>query len=73
MDVGEWIRKTEKLSFIKFIPIDNQIALKSVNLPQPLHNDPADRIIIATAISEGASLITKDDRIINYPHIKTIW
>ncbi|MBW2741861.1 MAG: PIN domain-containing protein, partial [Deltaproteobacteria bacterium] len=34
---------------------------------------PADRIIIATAISLGASLITKDERILKYPHVKTIW
>ena len=45
----------------------------SVILPQPLHSDPADRIIIATANAMGAPVVTKDKKILNYPHVKTIW
>ena len=45
----------------------------SVNLPPPLHPDPADRIIIATALSNGAPLVTKDKKIAAYSHVKTIW
>ncbi len=73
MEVADWIKKSEMLPFVNFIPVDNSIAVKSVNLPQSFHSDPADRIIIATAISLGASLITKDERILKYPHVKTIW
>ena len=73
MEVADWIKKSEMLPFVNFIPVDNSIAVKSVNLPQPFHSDPADRIIIATAISLGASLITKDERILKYSHVKTIW
>jgi len=46
---------------------------KAVNLPQPLHSDPADRIIIATAITIAAPVVTKDEKLLNYPHVKTIW
>jgi PIN domain nuclease of toxin-antitoxin system len=73
MEVADWIKKSEMLPFVNFIPVDNSIAVKSVNLSPPFHSDPADRIIIATAISLGASLITKDERILKYPHVKTIW
>lgn len=73
MEVADWIKKSEMLPFVNFIPVDNSIAVKSVNLPQSFHSDPADRIIIATAISLGAFLITKDERILKYPHVKTIW
>ena len=73
LDLTDWIAKSEALPFITFIPVDNSVAIKSVNLPQPLHNDPADRIIIATAISMGALLITKDEKILKYPHVQTIW
>lgn len=73
MDVPDWIGKSERLPFVTFIPIDNAIALKSVFLPERFHKDPADRIIIATAIVMGAPVVTKDKRIINYPHVKTIW
>ena len=73
MDTEDWIAKSEMLPFLRFIPVDNSVAVKAMNLPEPLHNDPADRIIIATAISQGASLITKDEKILNYPHVKALW
>lgn len=73
MDVLDWIAKSENLPFIQFIPVSNSIAVKSVNLPPPLHPDPADRIIIATALSTGAPLVTKDKKIAAYSHVKTIW
>jgi PIN domain nuclease of toxin-antitoxin system len=73
MDVLDWIAKSENLPFIQFIPVSNSIAVKSVNLPPPLHPDPADRIIIATALSTGAPLVTKDKKLAAYSHVKTIW
>ena len=73
MGTEDWISKSEMLPFLRFIPVDNSVAVKSVNLPEPLHNDPADRIIIATAISQGATLITKDEKILNYPYVKALW
>jgi PIN domain nuclease of toxin-antitoxin system len=73
LDVTDWIAKSEGLPFIQFIEVSNAIAIKSVNLPQPLHTDPADRIIIATAMSAGVPLVTKDKKLINYQHVKTIW
>lgn len=73
LDVTDWVAKSEGLPFIQFIEISNSIAVKSVNLQQPLHPDPADRIIIATALSAGVPLVTKDKKLLNYPHVKTIW
>lgn len=73
MEAAEWIGKSERLPFFTFLPVDNAIAVKSVNLPAPLHQDPADRIIIATAISIGAPVVTKEEKILDYPHAKTIW
>ena len=73
LELSDWIAKSEMLPFVKFIPVDNSVAVKSVNLPQPLHSDPADRIIIATAISLGVPLVTKDEKILKYPHVQTVW
>ena len=67
--VETWISKCEKLSFLHFIPVDNDISRLAVNLKEPLYDDPADRIIIATAISKGFSLVTKDKKLQNYLHI----
>jgi PIN domain nuclease of toxin-antitoxin system len=73
LDVTDWIAKSESLPFIQFLPVTNSIAVKSVNLPLPLHPDPADRIIIATALSVGAPLVTKDKKLLGYGPVKTIW
>lgn len=73
MDVDVWFEKIESLNFVQFVPVDNKIAAKSVMLPEPLHNDPADRIIIATSLLYGAPLITSDTKILNYPHARSIW
>ena len=73
MDVSEWISSSEQLPFIRFISIDNGIAVHSVYLPQPLHNDPADRIIIATSMKYGAPIVTMDEKIQNFPHVQSIW
>ena len=73
MDVTDWIAKSENLPFFQFIPVSNSIAVKAVNLPPPLHPDPADRIIIATALSTGVAIVTKDKKISDYALVKTIW
>ena len=73
IDIRDWVRKTEGLPFVQFVPIDNTISLRSVSLPGSFHPDPVDRIITATAMTMGLPLVTKDEKILNYPHVKTIW
>ena len=73
MDAQDWVTKAEALPFFRFVPVDNTIATRSVRLSEPFHKDPADRIIVATAIIFGATLVTADRRIRNYPHVKTAW
>jgi PIN domain nuclease of toxin-antitoxin system len=67
-----WVEKCERLAFFHFVPVDNTIARLAVELPEPIHADPADRIIIATALSLGATIITRDGKILAYPHVKTM-
>lgn len=73
MDVESWVHKSEAMPFMHFVAVDNPIAMKSVHLPAPFHSDPADRIIVATAIVLGYPLITKDRRILDYSHVKAFW
>lgn len=73
MDAADWIARCEALPFLSFVPVDNEVALRSTRLPGRLHHDPADRIIIATALSLGATLVTKDRRIRAYEHVPTVW
>ena len=73
MDVTDWVAKSEALPFVHFIPVDNTIAIKSVQLPGSFHPDPADRIVIATAVILGFPLVTRDERIRRYSHVRTLW
>lgn len=73
MDVSSWLATVAEIEAVRFLPVDVEIATKSVELPGGFHKDPADRIIVATARKLAAPLVTKDDKIRTYPHVKTIW
>ncbi len=73
MDVSEWISSSEKLPFLRFLPIDNTIAIQAAHLPLPFHSDPSNKIIIATSQKFGAPVVTMDQKILDFPHGKGIW
>jgi len=50
------------------LPIDRHMAVLAANLPDH-HRDPADRIIIATAIIYGAQLISFDEQFHKYDEL----
>ena len=47
------------------VPVDGAIAVRAGSL-RDIHGDPADRVILATAL-EGHQLITADDRLLDWP------
>ena len=71
--VEEWIARSEALPFLEFLPVDHRIAARANSLPGNLHADPADRLIVATALLHGLPLVTKDRRLRRFPHVETIW
>ena len=73
VELAPWIRSLEALPALRFVPVDVDIALASTLLPGSLHPDPADRIIVATARSLDAALVTRDAQLADYPHVETIW
>ena len=73
MDVRDWLARCEALPILQFVPVNNAIAVQATRLPEGLHGDPADRIIVATALSLGATLVTKDEKLLSYPPVKTVW
>ncbi len=73
MDVKDWIDTVAAIEGVRFVPIDNDIAMQSVKLPGEFHLDPADRMIVALARRLSTPLITSDAKIQAYKHVKTIW
>lgn len=73
MDVADWLACVGQIESVSFVPVDNTIALKSNELPGEFHKDSADRLIVATARKLAAPLVTADEKIRAYPHVRTIW
>lgn len=71
--VEDWVAAAEALPFLTLVPVDNRIALRANQLLGPFHDDPADRIIVATTLVLGAKLVTKDRRIRSYSHVDSVW
>jgi PIN domain nuclease of toxin-antitoxin system len=73
MEISPWLALVEQIERLRFVPVDNAIALASVALPGEFHKDPADRIIVATARALGAPVISADEKIWSYPHVRSVW
>ena len=54
------------------LPLTEQVLAEAYSLPPPVHRDPADRVLIATARLEGLTLVTTDGKIRSYPHVATL-
>ncbi len=54
------------------IPVDWRIAHHSVLLPD-VHNDPFDRIIVATAQLHNLAILSKDQTLPSYPDTVVVW
>ena len=68
----KWFKEATRLHGIEEIPITSDIACKSALLTR-YHNDPCDRIIIATAILNNMIIITKDEIFSKYTDINIVW
>ena len=63
-DVGSLASGTVLGQGLIEIPVDGDIGIRASALPD-FHSDPADRIIVATALS-GHRLVTADERILDW-------
>lgn len=73
MNPDSWIAGVQSVPYLAFHPVDNTIALRSVRLEAFPHRDPADRMITATALGLGATLVTGDARLRGYRPLSTVW
>jgi PIN domain nuclease of toxin-antitoxin system len=63
--VREWLIHAATLPGLQLAPITPSIAAECAELPPAFHGDPADRILAATARSEGLTLVTHDKTLIH--------
>ena len=73
MDIASWLDTLGRIDAVRMVPVDSEIAVKSVQLPGDFHKDPADRIIVATARKFAAPLVSADEKIRAFQEVRTIW
>lgn len=71
VQLDEWIQMALKGSGVDVINIRAEIAISSALLPR-IHRDPADRLIIATAVSANCMLATYDETIPKYDVMRNL-
>ncbi len=72
--IDVWVRQALARPSIRLVALSAEIAIRAGQLgEQGFHGDPADRIIVASAITHGAELVTKDRDIRAFSSVRTIW
>jgi PIN domain nuclease of toxin-antitoxin system len=70
MPVATWVERALAPADITLLPLARPpVLLDSCALPGDFHADPADRLLVATARAEGATLVTRDRKILDYAQL----
>jgi PIN domain nuclease of toxin-antitoxin system len=72
-DPEDWLKIAINMPKLRIVPLSPVLSYRSTAFPQPFHNDPANQIIVATARMENATILTKDEKILNYENVKSLW
>ncbi len=71
----DWFSKAVEITRANLVPLDADLMLDVGELPQLIHRDPTDRMLIATARANDLILITRDQVILDYAaagHVRAI-
>lgn len=74
-DALVWFEDFVMQAGVEVLEATPRILVASSFLPQPIHNDPTDRILIATAREHDLTIITRDRAILSYGaagHVKVL-
>jgi PIN domain nuclease of toxin-antitoxin system len=66
LPIEAWITRFLQRPGIESAPLGHRAASRSYRLHQLEHRDPADRLLIATAIELACPLVTYDERILRF-------
>jgi len=72
LPLRDWLDAAAAPPLVECVPISPAIATEVAMLPPTFHRDPVDRILVATARVLGATLLTRDQRIIDAQIVATI-
>ncbi len=70
--VDEWLDLALGYPGVRLLDPTPRIVVESTQLPGEFHRDPADQMIVAAARTCDCPLVTADDRILRYPHVRKL-
>ena len=68
-----WIKQALAWPRVKLVPISPEIVVEAARFPKDFLGDPADRLIVAAAMQQRATLVTKDRQIRASKQVRTVW
>ena len=72
LPIDAWVAESMPKGRVRLLPISPAIALRAYEWPVDFHGDPADRLIAATAITHGLTLVTSDEKLLERSDLKTL-
>ncbi|MBS8270879.1 type II toxin-antitoxin system VapC family toxin [Halomonas litopenaei] len=73
MNIDDWLDTVSEIDGVSFVSLDVATAVESTRLPGDFHKDSADRMIVSLARHLNVILITADEKISAYRHVRTLW
>jgi len=71
--VAAWMQQALAAPRFELVPISPAIAVTAAGLRGSGVTDPADRLIAATTIELQATLVTKDQKLLDFEAVRTVW
>ena len=71
ISTNDWLNQALSYPGVRLIELIPEICVKSTEMLGGFHKDPADQIITATSMYYNCLLLTCDNKILQYPHVKT--
>ena len=72
ISIEELAQRIERGGVVELLPVDTETWLRSLALRWE-HSDPADRVIVATALMRGVPLLTKDAALHAFREVTCVW
>jgi len=72
LHLDKWIEVSVSTLILLTAEFDHKVAQDAYSFQEPFHNDPSDRILVATAMQLGALLVTADKNILRHKWIPTL-
>jgi PIN domain nuclease of toxin-antitoxin system len=67
----EWVERALSALLAKTVAVSHEIAMEAYALPEPFHQDPADRLLVAASRCLDLTMLTADRRILGYRGVRS--